>query len=74
MVILCVGLTGSQSARIWSNIIPVKLDSQPGGEGVLNEINIWISSLSKADYLFPCGWDSFNQLKTKIEQKVGPFC
>lgn len=46
MVILCVSLTGSQRAGIWSNIIPVKLDSEPGGEGVLNEINIWISSLS----------------------------
>ena len=35
----------------------------------LNQINIWISRLSKADGPLYCGRASSNQMKTRIEQK-----
>ena len=49
---------------MWSNVIL--------GVSVrvfLNEINIWISRLSKADCPPQCGWSWLNQLMASIEQK-----
>ena len=49
---------------VWSNIIlGVSLSV------FLDEINIRMSRLSKADYLPQCGWASSNQLKAWIEEK-----
>ena len=49
---------------IWLNIILGR-----SRRALLDEISIWISRLSKADYPFQCEWASSNPLRASIEQK-----
>ena len=55
---------------IWSNII---LAVSVSVRMFLDEINIWIRRLSKADCPLWCGWPSSNQLKPWVEQKGWSF-
>ena len=60
-LILHVSLTGPWSAQTFGYPRHVKV--------FLDEINIWIHTLSKADCPPQCGWGSSNQLKAWINKK-----
>ena len=63
MVNLCLNLTGRGVPKL--NMI-----SQSVCEGVSTCDEIWISGLSKEDWLPPCGWASSSTLRDWREQKA----
>ena len=71
-LISCVNLTGIYEwvPSIWSDIILCEREDVCVRERMfLDEISIWISSLSKADSPPQCGWVSSNQSKAWTEEK-----
>lgn len=66
MLILCVRLIVARDVQVFDQIFFLSMSVKL----FLDEINIWISRLSKADCPAQCGWTSSNLLKSWIELSV----